>query len=328
MRWLERDRCNPEVGQRFRVGVTDYVLQGKLGDGAVGLVRRATRVADGGEVAIKFLAPDPKYIEPDSFEDVAERFRREGVRGASLRHENLVTVHSYVENRNGDAFEQRSLRNPFLVMELVKGRTLEGLIKNIERAGRGYVNRQSLSVALRICRALQHLHERKIVHRDVKPGNIFVSTTVAGAVPTEVKLGDFGITKWGDYRASLTTGTLTVSSLHGLGTLKYMSPEQAVRPKDVNVRSDMYSLGITLFELFTGQILPTAHHVFEIRTARNLRTTTAGRLHALDVHGIATWEESVFEPILDMFMGAERRPTSKVMAGRFDFWLERFESSD
>jgi serine/threonine protein kinase len=275
---------------------------------------------------VKFLAPDPKYIEPDNFEDVAERFRREGVRGASLRHENLVTIHAYVENTSGSAFDGQAIRNPFLVMELVNGRTLESLIRNMGRDDRQHVDRQSLSIALRVCQALQHLHERKIVHRDVKPGNIFVSTTVPGAVPTEVKLGDFGITKWGDYRASLTTGTLTVTSHHGLGTLKYMSPEQAVKPKDVTVRSDMYSLGITLFELFTGTILPTAHHVFEIRTARNLRTSIAGRLHVLGVQATASWEEGVFEPILDMFLGADRRPTSKAMAGRFEFLLERFDS--
>src|SRR5438046_1059611 len=121
MRWLERERCSPEVGQRFKAGSTEFVLQGRLGDGAVGLVRKAVRASDGTAVAVKFLAPDPKYIEPDNFEDVAERLRREGQRGASLRHENLVTIHAYVENDEGEAFTNREVRNPFLVMELVRG---------------------------------------------------------------------------------------------------------------------------------------------------------------------------------------------------------------
>src|ERR1019366_2502394 len=95
------------------------------------------------------------------------------------------------------------------------------------------------------------------------------------------KLGDFGIMKWGDFQASISTGTLTVTSQRQLGSLKYMSPEQAIAPKDVTVRSDIYSFGITLFELFTGQIFPSPHHVFEVLNARLSRGTTASRFIAL-----------------------------------------------
>jgi len=83
--------------------------------------------------------------------------------------------------------------------------------------------------------------------------------------------------KWGDFHASVSTGLLTVTTQKGLGTLKYMSPEAAVRPKDVTVRADVYSFGVTLFELFTAQILASAHHVFEIMNARLSHGTTQCR---------------------------------------------------
>jgi serine/threonine protein kinase len=125
-----------------------------------------------------------------------------------------------------------------------------------------------LSIAACIAQSLQYLHQKKLVHRDVKPANIFIPDRSAMGLQPRAKLGDFGIMKWGDFQASISTGTLTVTSQQGLGTLKYMSPEQAMAPREVTVRSDIYSFGITLFELFTGQILASPHHVFEILNAR------------------------------------------------------------
>src|SRR5688572_4898486 len=109
---LARENCRPELGMEFKAGKDSYALRGRIGDGAVGLVRRAVNVEDGSEVAVKFLAPDPKYIEPANFGDVAERFRREGTRGANLRHENLVTVKRYIENTDGEAFVDGTIKNP------------------------------------------------------------------------------------------------------------------------------------------------------------------------------------------------------------------------
>src|ERR1017187_7567791 len=107
---LSRGACNPENGQAFTVDGTTYVLAGKLGDGAVGLVRRAVRKHDGAEFAIKFLAPDPKYIDESVFDDVAARFQREGQRGTRLRHHALVAVHAYSGNVNGEAFSRSEER--------------------------------------------------------------------------------------------------------------------------------------------------------------------------------------------------------------------------
>jgi serine/threonine protein kinase len=98
---FSRDLCSPKVGQRFRIAGREYVMAGALGDGAAGLVRKATRTADGTTVAVKLLAPDPKYIDEAAFDDVAGRFKREGERGVRLRHPHLVAIEAYSDNTDG-----------------------------------------------------------------------------------------------------------------------------------------------------------------------------------------------------------------------------------
>lgn len=325
---LSRSLCKLEAGLRFTAGGHRYLLGGTIGNGAVGIVRRAKDLGSGRIVAVKFLAPDPKYILPEVFDDVAERFRREGERGAGLRHENLVEILAYSDNVRGECFDKTKMSNPLLVMEYVRGATLESLIKHFRSSDEVHINRQTLSIAARTCRALLHLHERKIIHRDVKPANIYLSTVVPDAVPTSVMLGDLGVTKWGDFLASVTTGTLTMSTQQGLGTLKYMSPEQALKPKDVTVRSDMFSLGITLFELFSGSILASPHHVFEIMTARTMRSTITGKLLSLRLPRMSAFDEAVFETVLELFGPASHRPTSRQLAPRFEFWQERLDLAE
>ncbi len=326
MHKLARYRCRPHAGQRFTAGRERYEFLGSIGDGAVGLVRKARNLATDGTVAVKVLAPDPKYIDPAAFDDVEQRFKREGSRGAHLRDENLVDIIAYEGNEEGCCFESARVKNPFIVMEYVRGRTLESLIKKISASsspGQTHVTKQTLTIAHSVAKALQYLHERKVVHRDVKPANVFLSSATPESVPSMVKLGDFGVTKWGDFLATAASGTLTVTRQQGLGTLKYMSPEQAVRPKDVNVRSDIFSLGITLYELFTGQILQSPHHVFEIMSARTSRDGIMGKLIALGVKcpygGVG-----IFELVLDMFLTAPKsRPTSATVAGRLQYLLEQ-----
>jgi serine/threonine-protein kinase len=311
---------------------------GAVGDGAVGLVRKAKDLADGRIVAVKVLAPDPKYIDTAVFDDVEQRFKREGIRGSRLRDANLVEVISYEENEDGSCFKERRIKNPFIVMEYIKGGTLESLIKRLGSTAREdpsfggfrktYITKQTLAIASGVASALLYLHDRKVVHRDVKPANIFISSVTPDTVPSFIKLGDFGVTKWGDFLATAASGTLTVTMQQGLGTLKYMSPEQAVRPKDVSVRSDMFSLGITLYELFTGRILPSPHHVFEIMSAPTSRDGVMGKLLKLGVH--ASFDDAgIFELILDMFLtGATGRPSSTTVAGRMAVLLQRLSDSE
>lgn len=322
-------------GQLFSADGVHYRLGGKLGDGATGLVRKAIRTKDEREFAIKFLAPDPKYIEESVFDDVAERFRREGQRGTKLFHSNLVGIHAYGEN-DGAQKPNGIPPNPYILMELVRGSTLEGYIKREEKrradnkdSSKTFVPTvETISIGARIAEALQYLHQRKLVHRDVKPANIFLPTGASPADARVAKLGDFGIMKWGDFHGSISTGVLTVTNQQGLGTMKYMSPEQAVAPREVTVRSDLWSLGITLFELFTGQILASPHHVFEILGARMSRGTTASRFLHLGYH-IRREDEGIAELILDMHLrGPSGRPAIDRVAGRLKTEWEKRSGRD
>ncbi len=317
MHRLVRYKCHPSTGQRFTAAGRHYEFMGAIGNGAAGLVRKAKNLKDGKTVAVKILAPDPKYIDVAVFDDVEQRFKREGMRGPQLRDANLIEIIAYESNEDGCRFEKREVKNPFIVMEYIRGGTLESLIRKLgshaseTTHASAHITKQTISVASGIANALRYLHDRKVVHRDVKPANIFLSETTPGIIPSFVKLGDFGVMKWGDFLATAASGTLTVTAQQGLGTLKYMSPEQAVRPKEVNVRSDMFSLGITLYELFTGHILPSPHHVFEIMSARTSRDSVMGKLLKLGVY-ISFDDAGFFELILDMFLTSPKGLVGKI----------------
>jgi serine/threonine-protein kinase len=313
------------AGQRFVVNGDEYDLGGHIGDGAVGLVRKATRLKDDAQRAVKFLAPDPKYIEESVFDDVACRFRREGERGSNLKHPHLITTYAYCENTDGNAFDSEEPKNPFLLMEYVHGRPLENYIRRLPSKQQKVftITRERLNIAIQIANALDELHRKRLIHRDVKPANIFISKVVGDGGYPLAKLGDFGIVKWGDFHASLSTGMLTATNQKGLGTLKYMSPEQAIAPKDVTVRSDIYSFGITLFELFTEQILASPHHVFEVMNARLSRGNTTSRFLQMG-YQIRDEDEHIAGLLLEMHLrGASGRPSIDRVRGHLESEYER-----
>ncbi|MDP9342611.1 MAG: Stk1 family PASTA domain-containing Ser/Thr kinase [Actinomycetota bacterium] len=198
-----------------------YRVEGLLGSGGMAQVYRGTDTVLSRTVAIKVLSSD--YARDPAF---VERFRREAQAAARLNHPTVVSV--YDSGSDGGVH--------FIVMEFVAGRTLADVL-----AAEGPLPpERAAAISARVAEALSFAHEAGLVHRDVKPGNVMI--TEQG----DVKVVDFGIAR----AASGQTVTQTTSIL---GTASYLSPEQA-EGKPVDGRSDIYSLGIVLYELLTGRV--------------------------------------------------------------------------
>ena len=211
--------------------IQHYRIVERLGGGGMGIVYKAEDMRLHRFVALKFL-PDDVAGDPE----IIARFRREAEAASSLSHPNICTIYD-VGDQNGKCF---------IAMELLEGRTLESVI-----GGRPLPLPAFLDLALPIADALEAMHKSAIVHRDLKPTNIFVTSR------GDAKLLDFGLAKrlrlqgksTGD--ASTLSGSITAQG-QLLGTIPYMSPEQA-QDKDIDARSDIFSFGAVLYEMGTGR---------------------------------------------------------------------------
>src|SRR5437588_2233349 len=207
-----------------------YRLDARIGRGAMSTGYRAFDTVLERPVAIKLMH---REIAADS--DQLERFRREARAVAQLNHPHVVTVIDAGEEPSSDG-NYPGNGCPYIVLEYVEGETLKAVIR---REGPLDIP-QAIAYAIEISRALGVAHERQIVHRDVKPHNILISPE-GGA-----KITDFGIAR------SLTEEGLTMAG-RVLGTTDYVSPEQALG-HPVTGQSDLYSLGIVLYEMLTGEV--------------------------------------------------------------------------
>ena len=197
-----------------------YEITGELGKGAMGVVYKAIDPNIGREVALKTTRVD---LHGADMADLTKRFQNEARAAGALSHPNIVTIY--------DAGETEGVF--YIAMEYIAGKTLAQFLQQ----NRSCSAEQIVNIGTQICAGLDYAHSKKVIHRDIKPPNIMI------APDGTVKIMDFGIAKAG---ASLThTGEV-------LGTPNYMSPEQ-VKGKDLDGRTDLFSTGVILYEMATGE---------------------------------------------------------------------------
>ncbi len=207
-----------------------YRMKRLLGRGGSGMVFQAVDETLKREVAVKILAP-----EHASNHEMRERFLREAQKQAAMNHPNVATIHEI-----GD-----SAGTQFIAMEYIEGESLKDIL------ARGQLDlEQGLRIFLQVCDGLQAAHDRQIVHRDIKPGNIMITKD------GHAKILDFGLAK-------LQQSSNASSSGHIVGTASYMSPEQA-QGKSPDVRSDVFSMGILLYEIATHRLPFSGEHTMAV----------------------------------------------------------------
>lgn len=199
-----------------------YELIEKIGEGGMAIVYKAKCRLLNRYVAIKILRPE--FTKDEQF---VENFRRESQAAAGLSHPNIVSVY--------DVGQEGNIH--FIVMELVEGKTLSELIE--EKGRLDY--KEAINITRQVASALSLAHKNQIVHRDIKPHNILITNTGVA------KLADFGIAK------AVSASTIIGGNNKVMGSVHYFSPEQA-RGAYVDERSDIYSLGIVLYEMLTGKV--------------------------------------------------------------------------
>ncbi|MBI3748680.1 MAG: protein kinase [Chloroflexi bacterium] len=261
-----------------------YRLIELLGQGGMATIYRAADTGLGRDVALKLLRSE--YLRDPDF---SSRFRQEAQAAASLSHPNVVTVYDYGEDPSG----------PFIVMELVDGEDLATILR---RSG-SLPSRQAARIAAGVGRALAAAHASGIVHRDIKPGNVLIGRD------GRVKVVDFGIAR-AVAEAQVTLPGTTLGSVH------YFSPEQA-RGDATTAASDIYSLGIVLFEMLTGGRPWEGDSAAGVALARlsgpipdpaTVRPSVPAELAAITRRALAR------DP-------ADRFPSASAMADQLEAWL-------
>jgi serine/threonine protein kinase len=247
-----------QVGEQ----VLNYKITAKLGEGGMGSVYVGSHIQLGRKAAIKALHPN--LVNNPM---IRERFKNEAATMAHLRHPNIVGLYDYLETTNG----------LYLIMEYVQGKPLDDYINQIS----GPIPENIASqLFVQILDGFDYAHNQGVVHRDIKPSNLIINPE------GEVKILDFGIAKLLDGSSK----SLTQAGSR-MGTILYMSPEQ-VKGQEVDRRSDIYSLGLTLFQMLTGKTVYDEHNATEyeiynqivnnpLPRAQSIYPKVSGRMQAI-----------------------------------------------
>jgi eukaryotic-like serine/threonine-protein kinase len=297
------DATFPLVGET----VSHYRILAGLGGGGMGLVYRAEDIKLGRYVALKFL-PEESAQNPEAL----GRFEREARSASALEHSNICPIYEFGEHDG----------QPFLVMQLLEGQTLRELISSGEHGKPPLEVPKLLDLARQITEGLEAAHRHGIIHRDIKPANIFVTTQ------GQAKILDFGVAKltqggWldGHYCAQ---GEAQVAATHAdmilsrtgmiAGTAAYMSPEQ-IRGEQLDVRTDIFSFGLVLYEVvtgvraFTGSTWPVLRQAILTQTPRSARVLNPEVPPKLD---------EIIKKALEKNRQARYRTSSEMRAGLED----------
>jgi serine/threonine-protein kinase len=267
------------VGRR----IGSWILDRELGHGGMGAVYEARHVTLGTRAAVKTISPGL-----DSTATFRERFHREANLQAQLRHPNVARVLDYVEDRG----------EWFLVIEYLD----RGSLADRLDGGAPITQAQTLAWICQALAGLGHAHQNGIVHRDIKPANLLLTQN------DEVVVADFGIAR-SDNAPGLTSTGVTI------GTPHYMSPEQLLTPDRLDGRSDIYSIGIVLYELLAGRKPFDHRSQFEILQAhvsepppplRNIQPSVAPALEAVVMRSLAKQREQRFPDCASMIRAIEQ----------------------
>lgn len=242
---------DPRLG---RVVGSRYRIDAHLGSGAAAAVYKALHLDLQRPVAVKIL-----HLQNQNDPQFVRRFKAEALAASKLEHVNVARVLDFGQDASGELY---------LVMELLTGQSLEAIVAGAGKLGQ----RRAVDIAIQACRALAFAHDEGIIHRDVKPENIMIlpNRDDDGALHDLVKVCDFGLAKLRD--PDPEHGELTVAGML-CGSPAYMSPEQATG-EQLDARTDVYSLGVTLFEALTGQM---PHDAFSLAELFMKKMTVAAR---------------------------------------------------